>query len=215
MSFRCSPCRLAGILLAALFVPGLAAAAGSCERLVATGNPEYPPYLWRDPQDPKRLIGANADLLQRLGKELGVRIDVLYSGSWEKAQEEVTSGRADLLAGLREQGFPVLDLTDNEMAKLHIRHMVGGHGTEVRRERLFRFEFPERPGALLNFLDKLGSRWNISLFHYRNHGAADGRVLAGLQVPDEERGELEAALQAIGYPYWEETHNPAYRLFAG
>ncbi|WP_134605361.1 substrate-binding periplasmic protein, partial [Pseudomonas aeruginosa] len=99
MSFRCSPCRLAGILLAALFVPGLAAAAGSCERLVATGNPEYPPYLWRDPQDPKRLIGANADLLQRLGKELGVRIDVLYSGSWEKAQEEVTSGRADLLAG--------------------------------------------------------------------------------------------------------------------
>ncbi|EKQ7208225.1 threonine ammonia-lyase, biosynthetic, partial [Pseudomonas aeruginosa] len=106
-------------------------------------------------------------------------------------------------------------LTDNEMAKLHIRHMVGGHGTEVRRERLFRFEFPERPGALLNFLDKLGSRWNISLFHYRNHGAADGRVLAGLQVPDEERGELEVALQAIGYPYWEETHNPAYRLFAG
>ncbi len=99
MSFRCSPRRLAGILLAALFVPGLAAAAGSCERLVATGNPEYPPYLWRDPQDPKRLIGANADLLQRLGKELGVRIDVLYSGSWEKAQEEVTSGRADLLAG--------------------------------------------------------------------------------------------------------------------
>ncbi|HCL3855410.1 TPA: threonine ammonia-lyase, biosynthetic, partial [Pseudomonas aeruginosa] len=127
----------------------------------------------------------------------------------------LTDSRADLLAGLREQGFPVLDLTDNEMAKLHIRHMVGGHGTEVRRERLFRFEFPERPGALLNFLDKLGSRWNISLFHYRNHGAADGRVLAGLQVPDEERGELEAALQAIGYPYWEETHNPAYRLFAG
>lgn len=68
---------------------------------------------------------------------------------------------------------------------------------------------------MLNFLDKLGSRWNISLFHYRNHGAADGRVLAGLQVPDEERGELEAALQVIGYPYWEETHNPAYRLFAG
>ncbi len=97
--FAVPQCRLAGIPLAALFVPGLAAAAGSCERLVATGNPEYPLYPWRDPQDPKRLIGANADLLQRLGKELGVRIDVLYSGSWEKAQEEVTSGRADLLAG--------------------------------------------------------------------------------------------------------------------
>ena len=93
------------------------------------------------------------------------------------------------------------------------------HGRRPRYRGAPRAAVPLRvsrtPRALLNFLDKLGSRWNISLFHYRNHGAADGRVLAGLQVPDEERGELEAALQAIGYPYWEETHNPAYRLFAG
>ncbi|WP_090264061.1 threonine ammonia-lyase, biosynthetic [Pseudomonas panipatensis] len=123
--------------------------------------------------------------------------------------------RAALLGHLRGQGFPVLDLTDNEVAKLHIRHMVGGRAPQVGAERLLRFEFPERPGALFDFLGKLGGRWNISLFHYRNHGAADGRVLAGLQVPDGELGELHAALAAIGYPYWDESENPAYRLFIG
>jgi threonine dehydratase len=123
--------------------------------------------------------------------------------------------RDALLANLREQGFPVLDLTDNELAKLHIRHMVGGHAEKVSDERVMRFEFPERPGALFNFLSKLGGRWNISMFHYRNHGAADGRVVAGLQVPEEERHLVAAALDAIGYPYWDETDNPAYRLFLG
>ncbi|WP_167364871.1 threonine ammonia-lyase, biosynthetic [Pseudomonas delhiensis] len=123
--------------------------------------------------------------------------------------------RPALVERLREQGFPVLDLTDNEAAKLHIRHMVGGRAPQVEQERLFRFEFPERPGALFNFLSKLGGRWNISLFHYRNHGAADGRVLAGLQVPEHERGELGAVLDAIGYRYWDESENPAYRLFIG
>ncbi|MDU9413423.1 threonine ammonia-lyase, biosynthetic [Pseudomonas sp. zfem005] len=123
--------------------------------------------------------------------------------------------RDALVSGLQAQGFPVLDLTDNELAKLHIRHMVGGRADGALHERLLRFEFPERPGALLNFLNQLGGRWNISLFHYRNHGAADGRVLAGLQVPDDELHLLPAALDAIGYPWWDESDNPAYRLFVG
>ena len=123
--------------------------------------------------------------------------------------------RAALVQGLRDQGFPVLDLTDNELAKLHIRHMVGGHAAAVPDECVYRFEFPERPGALFNFLQKLGGRWNISMFHYRNHGAADGRVVAGLQVPQAERHLVPAALEAIGYPYWDESDNPAYKLFLG
>lgn len=123
--------------------------------------------------------------------------------------------RAALVENLRSQGFPVLDLTDNELAKLHIRHTVGGHAAAVPDECVFRFEFPERPGALFNFLDKLGGRWNITLFHYRNHGAADGRVMAALQVPEDERHLLTPALDAIGYPYWDETDNPAYTLFLG
>ncbi|WP_321861581.1 threonine ammonia-lyase, biosynthetic [Pseudomonas paraveronii] len=123
--------------------------------------------------------------------------------------------RSALIASLTSQGFPVLDLTENELAKLHIRHMVGGHAAKVSDEVVFRFEFPERPGALFNFLNKLGGRWNISMFHYRNHGAADGRVVAGLQVPADERPLVSAALEAIGYPYWDESDNPAYKLFLG
>ena len=123
--------------------------------------------------------------------------------------------RSALIASLTGKGFPVLDLTENELAKLHIRHMVGGHAAHVSNEVVFRFEFPERPGALFNFLNKLGGRWNISMFHYRNHGAADGRVVAGLQVPADERHLVSAALEAIGYPYWDESDNPAYKLFLG
>ncbi|MBC2679661.1 threonine ammonia-lyase, biosynthetic [Pseudomonas sp. CFBP 8771] len=123
--------------------------------------------------------------------------------------------RAVLLQTLEAHGFPVLDLTDNELAKLHIRHMVGGHAVRVSDEMVLRFEFPERPGALFNFLDKLGGRWNISMFHYRNHGAADGRVVAGLQVPEDERHLVAGALAEIGYPFWDETDNPAYKLFLG
>jgi len=123
--------------------------------------------------------------------------------------------RAALVQHLIDQGFPVTDLTDNELAKLHIRHMVGGHSAGASDEIVLRFEFPERPGALFNFLNKLGGRWNISMFHYRNHGAADGRVVAGLQVPEDERHLVPAALAKIGYPYWDETDNPAYRLFLG
>nr|WP_284047317.1 threonine ammonia-lyase, biosynthetic [Guyparkeria hydrothermalis] len=109
--------------------------------------------------------------------------------------------------------YPVIDLTDNEMAKLHGRHMVGGHAGDIRDERLFRFEFPERPGALLKFLSHLGARWNISLFHYRNHGADYGRVLVGIQVPEAEVDELTTYLEQLRYPYWAESDNPVYPLF--
>lgn len=124
--------------------------------------------------------------------------------------------REELLAELAAKDYPVLDLSDNEMAKLHIRHMVGGHAPAViDNEVLYRFEFPERPGALLNFLTQLGARWNISMFHYRNHGAADGRVLVGMQVPKGERKEVGKFLEGLHYPYQEETDNPAYTLFLG
>jgi threonine dehydratase len=129
---------------------------------------------------------------------------------------QVASGgndREELLRELDSKGYPVLDMTDNEMAKLHIRHLVGGRAAGVSDERIFRFEFPERPGALMQFLAGLGQRWNISLFHYRNHGAADGRVLAGLQVPREEYKQLEKYLNSLGYPWIEETDNKAYQLF--
>ncbi len=122
--------------------------------------------------------------------------------------------REELLVTLKEKGYEVFDLTDNEMAKLHIRHMVGGHApASVEHEVIYRFEFPERPGALLNFLTKLAGRWNISMFHYRNHGSAFGRVLIGLQVLPEQRAEVEASLQELNYRYWEETDNPAYQFF--
>ena len=118
----------------------------------------------------------------------------------------------DLLIRLKDKGYPVIDMTDNEMAKLHIRHMVGGHAG-VEHELLYRFEFPERPGALLEFLTKMGQGWNISLFHYRNHGAAYGRVLVGMQVPSGGKEEFQAFLDELGYSYQEETDNPAYQLF--
>lgn len=119
----------------------------------------------------------------------------------------------ELLKSLHDDNYVVEDMTDNEMAKLHVRYMVGGRGNGVKNERLFRFEFPERPGALLRFLNYMGERWNISLFHYRNHGAAYGRVLAGIQVPEEDNEKLESFLQNLGYSWWEETNNPAYTMF--
>ena len=121
--------------------------------------------------------------------------------------------RQEILEALEGAGYEVLDMTENEVAKLHLRHMVGGHGGEVRNERIYRFEFPERPGALLNFLTHMGQTWNISLFHYRNHGAAYGRVLVGMQIPAEDRARFREFLKEVGYPWHEETGNPAYSLF--
>jgi threonine dehydratase len=122
----------------------------------------------------------------------------------------------ELLQTLAEHGYEAEDLTHNEVAKLHIRHMVGGHvPAEIDDERVYRFEFPERPGALQKFLNGLGQRWNISMFHYRNHGAAFGRVLVGLQVPRGERKVLEETLNKINYRHWDETENRAYQLYLG
>ncbi|PPR20648.1 MAG: hypothetical protein CFH39_02169, partial [Alphaproteobacteria bacterium MarineAlpha10_Bin2] len=121
--------------------------------------------------------------------------------------------RQKLFGDLARKGYAVVDLSDNDAAKLHVRYMVGGHTADIADEILYRFEFPERPGALLNFLNRMNADWNISLFHYRNHGAAFGRVLCGMQVPKQKRGEFQAFLDALGYSYRKETDNPAYRLF--
>ncbi|MBL0142609.1 MAG: threonine ammonia-lyase, biosynthetic [Betaproteobacteria bacterium] len=118
-----------------------------------------------------------------------------------------------LIAQLDRAGLRAVDLSDNEMAKLHVRHLVGGHAPATAGERVYRFEFPERPGALMNFLKRMGSGWNISLFHYRNHGADVGRVLVGLQVPDKDGIAFRRFLKELGYDYADETRNPAYRLF--
>ncbi|MFZ9167483.1 MAG: threonine ammonia-lyase, biosynthetic, partial [Vulcanococcus sp.] len=136
-----------------------------------------------------------------------------------------TSGSNDeqqLIHDVQAAGFPCLDLSNDELSKLHLRHMVGGrlpastgesagHG----RELLYRFEFPERPGALMRFLTSLHPNWNISIFHYRNHGADVGRIVVGVQVPPAELGEWQSFLDGLGYQYVDETSNPAYRLFLG
>jgi threonine dehydratase len=124
-----------------------------------------------------------------------------------------------LVDSLQKHGYPTLDLTDDEMAKNHIRHMVGGHAPQVCQngmsELLYRFEFPERPGALMNFLAQMSAGWNISLFHYRNHGADYGRVLVGMQVPAGDMGQFRDFLKNLGYAHWDESQNPAYKLFLG
>jgi threonine dehydratase len=129
---------------------------------------------------------------------------------------QLTGGLAEhkeLLELLRDNGYRVEDLSDNEMAKLHVRHMVGGRSPVIANERLFRFEFPERPGALLDFLNAIGTDWNITLFHYRNHGSDHGRILAGIDVPQRDTQDLEAHLADLGYPHWEESDNPAFAMF--
>jgi threonine dehydratase len=126
-----------------------------------------------------------------------------------------TPGReqtARLVKTLRRHGLKTLDLSDNDMAKTHVRHMVGGRAL-AKNELLYRFEFPERPGALMRFLDGMRGGWNISLFHYRNHGADYGRVLVGMQVPGGEMKQFRAFLKKLGYPCFDETRNPAYRMF--
>jgi len=120
-----------------------------------------------------------------------------------------------LLDELRARRIEAFDLTDNEMAKLHVRHLVGGHAPDAEHEILYRFEFPERPGALMQFLDSMSAGWNISLFHYRNQGADYGRVLVGMQVPPSDAPEFRRFLDRLGYDYVDESANPAYRMFLG
>lgn len=165
--------------------------------------------------------GAFLEFCTTLGKRNVTEFNYRYSGS-ERARIFVgvslsgsRSEAEDFVDELESHGYPVLDLSDNELAILHIRHMVGGHVPGLENELICRFEFPERPGALLAFLEAVGTRWNVSLFHYRNHGSDYGRVLAGIQVPPAERGEFTEHLRTLGYPYIRETENPAYRLFLG
>lgn len=135
----------------------------------------------------------------------------IFVGVQVSAQGE---DREELIAELSAKGYAVTDFTDNEMAKLHIRHMVGGHApSNTPEEVLYRFEFPERPGALAGFLSQLGQQWNISMFHYRNHGAAYGRVLVGLQVDSDSKKALKTFLEGLQFSFREETDNPAYQLF--
>ncbi len=133
----------------------------------------------------------------------------IYVGLQVASVEE----RTTLVERLQEKGYPVEDLSDNEVAKVHVRYMVGGHQQGVEDELLYRFRFPERPGALLQFLTQLGRNWNISLFHYRNHGADYGRVLCGIQVPADERDKYQLFLDKLGYFYQDESDNPVYKLF--
>lgn len=164
--------------------------------------------------------GAYKQFCRALGKRNISEFNYRYSDNQE-ARIFVgvqTSGddedRQELIETLEGKGYAVVDMTDNEVAKLHIRHMVGGHASpNVGEEVLLRFEFPERPGALFNFLTQLAGRWNISLFHYRNHGAAYGRVLVGMQVSKAERKEVHQFLDELGFRYWDETDNEAYQFF--
>jgi threonine dehydratase len=122
---------------------------------------------------------------------------------------------AKMAAGFENSGFKILDLTDDELTKLHLRHMVGGRSALAHHELLYRFEFPERPGALMKFVGSMSPNWNISMFHYRNNGADYGRIVVGMQVPPNEMEEWQAFLDGLGYCYWDENKNPAYKLFLG
>jgi threonine dehydratase len=125
-----------------------------------------------------------------------------------KAQDSTTIAKH-----FNQAGFATIDLTHDELAKSHLRHMVGGHSPLAKDELLYRFEFPERPGALMRFLTSMAPNWNISLFHYRNHGADYGRILVGIQVPKTDQKAFQDFLTTLGYPHWNESKNPAYQLF--
>jgi threonine dehydratase len=169
--------------------------------------------------------GSFLQFCEALGQRSITEFNYRWQGS-ERARIFVGFGltggheeRAAVIAQLRAAGYAVTDMSGNEIAKLHIRYMIGGHARSspehVHDELLFRFEFPERPGALLKFLQSVGTAWNISLFHYRNHGSDHGRVLAGIEVPKAERGEFLQHLNDLHYPYTDETANAAYRMFLG
>ncbi|MGH8261245.1 MAG: threonine ammonia-lyase, biosynthetic [Steroidobacteraceae bacterium] len=180
---------------------------GGREALLAVEIPEKP--------------GSFLKFCQALGRRSVTEFNYRYE-SPARAQVFVafglTQGRTEregVVRELREAGYTLHDMTDNEVAKLHVRFMVGGHARGIADEMLYRFEFPERPGALLRFLEAVGTRWNVTLFHYRNHGSDHGRVLAGIQVPPAERDAFVLHLNELHYAYAEETANPAYRMFLG
>ena len=165
------------------------------------------------------VAGSFLAFCQTLGKRSVTEFNYRYSDQnravvfvglrLQNGQEE----QADIALMLRGKGYDVSDLTDNEVAKMHVRHMVGGPNANILNERIFRFEFPERPGALLQFLTQMGGKWNISLFHYRNHGSAFGRVLVGIQVAESEMAAFDEFLHALNYGVIDESDNVACRLF--
>ncbi len=169
--------------------------------------------------------GSSRGSFLRFCETLGKRSVTEFNYRFERGRAaqifvglSLSQGRAErdaVVSQLRAGGYRVHDMTDNEMAKLHVRYMVGGHARGIENEVLYRFEFPERPGALMRFLQAVGPRWNISLFHYRNHGSDHGRVVAGIQVPPAERPDFVEHLQDLHYAYAEETANPAYKIFLG
>lgn len=163
--------------------------------------------------------GSYRTFIQTIGPRLVTEFNYRYA---DPSQAHVFVGiqlsggaaeKAALIGNLRAKGYAVHDLSDDETAKVHVRYMVGGRAQGLADERLYRFQFPERPGALLRFLDGLANGWNITLFHYRNHGADYGRVLTGIIVPEADRARFASCLEDLGYPYWDESENPAYRLF--
>jgi threonine dehydratase len=165
--------------------------------------------------------GSFLHFCEQLGQRSITEFNYRYQGT-DKAHIflgfELSQGREEcqrIGTQLREAGYAVIDMSDNEVAKLHVRFMIGGRAAAIENELLYRFEFPERPGALLRFLQAIGTNWNISLFQYRNHGSDYGRVLAGIQVPRAERAEFLQHLNDLRFPYSEETNNPAYRMFLG
>jgi threonine dehydratase len=175
------------------------------EALLAVTIPEQP--------------GSFRKFCQTIGKRSITEFNYRYA---DPRQAQVFAGiqlsegeeeKSRIIEALQEHGYPVIDMSDNEMAKLHVRYMVGGHAPGLRDEILYRFQFPERPGALLKFLTGMAHGWNISLFHYRNHGSDYGRVLVGIQVLDAERAKFLQYIRELGYPFCEETENPVYRLF--
>jgi threonine dehydratase len=186
------------------FVAERAEVGESREALLAVTIPERP--------------GAFREFCAALGKRVITEFNYRLSGRGEahifvgigtESKDDATT----LRNGLASAGYATVDLTENELAKLHVRHMVGGRSSTAEHEVLYRFEFPERPGALMRFLDALGGRWNISLFHYRNHGADPGRVVAGFEVPPGDGAAFNEFLTALGYRWQRETDNPAYRMF--
>jgi threonine dehydratase len=180
----------------------------SREALVAVEIPEQPGSFLKFCE----LLGSRSitEFNYRYGRKERAQIFVGFGLS--RGKEE----RDEVITSLRAAGYGVTDMTDNEIAKLHVRYMVGGHvNGNVSSERLYRFEFPERKGALLQFLQAVGSRWNITLFHYRNHGSDYGRVLAGIDVPSADTAEFLDHLNVLHYSYSEETNNPVYRIFLG
>ena len=164
-------------------------------------------------------LGSFRKFCQVIGRRSITEFNYRYADARQArvfAGVQLTEGEDEknrIIEALREHGYPVVDMSDNEMAKLHVRYMVGGHAPDIRDEILYRFQFPERPGALLKFLTGMAHGWNISLFHYRNHGSDYGRVLVGIQVPEDERLRFVRYVRELGYPWRDETQNPAYRMF--